>query len=270
MRDGLRNLGLVLAVAFVWDGWLAEVYSAEPKPIVDESLKGPYATTVFKEMEQKWREIETFHARIVQVHRDRVDHVVARYEGEMWLRRPHQIRINYRRTSGNPAGAITSATAHAISGATNYTHIVWAKDPEWIYEYNTRENTLSRDNLKTISSIPFIQAVAGIEAFKEEEFRKKHWVKEPLPVGKYAEEPVYLLRTKPLSVYSNEYHPFDIWLGERDTIPRLITLYLNQDTDLQETIEIRLESFEVNSTLPEDLFKVSIPSDVTVVERGDI
>jgi outer membrane lipoprotein-sorting protein len=257
---------------------LSEAHSAEPKPIVDENLKGPYATTVFKEMERKWRDIETFHARIVQVHRDRVDHVVARYEGEMWLHRPHQIRINYRRTLGDPAGAITSATAGAIAsatagaiaGATDYTHIVWAKDPEWIYEYNTRENTLSRDDLKTISSIPFIQAVAGIEAFKEEEFRKKHWVKEPLPVGKYAEEPVYLLRTKPLSVYAGEYHPFDIWLGEQDTVPRLITLYLNQDTDLQETIDIRIKSFEVNPTLPEDLFKVSIPDNVTVVDRGDI
>ncbi len=262
MRLGVRDPQSVLGVIFLIVGSLSTAYSDEPKPTIDENVKGPYATTLFKEMEKKWRDIETFHARIVQTHRDGANRVIGRYEGEMWLDRPNQIRINYRRTIGKGADE--------IGGATGYTHLVWAKDPDWIYEYNVRENTLSRDDMKTISSIPFIQAVAGIEAFKEEEFRKKHWVKDPLLVGEYGTVPVYLLRTKPLSVYAGEYHPFDIWLGQKDTIPRLITLYLNQDTAHQETIDIRIESFEVNPKLPENLFNVSVPSNVTVVERGDI
>lgn len=213
-----------------------------------------HPTTVLKKMEKEWNAIDTLRARVRQVYRDHDGRIRNTYEGRMSVRRPRNLRFDF----GEPGTAEIAKASPEV----RYDFTVFTTDGKYLFEYNRIEQTLTRDSIRTLDSLPFLKAVAGIEEFNQERFNQELYVIAPVLEELVGSVPVYVLRVRPRQGYEELHDEFDLWVGCEDGLPRKIKLELDQ-----ETVEVDIDGYVVNEAMPPEEFDVSIPAGVDLIDR---
>ena len=250
--------------------------------------EAPEVDQLLKEIETNWSALQSYRAHFEQINSYLPEDQPTAYLGQLWLKRPSRVRLDYRHIRFDDLAAsktrifeknITESGIQAADDsqdappedpfaqqndglaagmAEDADEMIYSEDINYIFRYNRLDNTVTKMRMQQDSLPLFLAFLVGENAFEIDRFKKQYKVSS-LSETVWQETPCYRFTV----VSKNENDPAKriFWIDKESYLPiRTQTISPHQE------IEVYFRDYEVNPEISPEILQGQVPSDVKVID----
>ncbi len=244
----MRSRAIVMTLAFAWFGFVDTAGAIAPG-------------SVLKRMEASWSEIHRLQMDLWQSAREVLSEETRYYAGAFYLDRSNDFRLDYQEIDSTPPLAATEA-ASWVQSASFEPHDIFRGNPDFLWHYNRREGTVTKQYLTESGLPPVLQMLAGAQQFIAEEFEDYYYIAAPIPEEEIQGRMTYLLQLKPKGPGKEERVRYDLWIDRENYLPARMRVI-----SAEQQVDIYFMNAAVEKPLPENIFTIVPAPGVRYIDR---
>jgi len=217
--------------------------------------------SVLKRMEASWSEIHRLQMDLWQSAREVLSEETRYYAGAFYLDRSNDFRLDYQEIDSTPPLAATEA-ASWVQSASFEPHDIFRGNPDFLWHYNRREGTVTKQYLTESGLPPVLQMLAGAQQFIAEEFEDYYYIAAPIPEEEIQGRTTYLLQLKPKGPGKEERVRYDLWIDRENYLPARMRVISSE-----QQVDIYFMNAAVEKPLPENIFTIVPAPGVRYIDR---
>lgn len=246
----------------------------------------PTEEQLLAQIEKSWAQLDSYWATFEQISKYSPEEPPATYIGQLWLRRPNRVRLDYtvvrldnltgsgtiveqdiadpsiqpatRDIPGISSSDSASDRTLAVGMEENVDEMIYSDDIKYLYRYDRVENTLTIMHMQEESLPLFLAFLVNEQRFRADRFRRRYQLET------IAEEVWQGIDCYSISVISKD--PQDrvrreFWLDKSNYLP--VRTRTSVDT---EQIEVFFKDFKANLDIQSEILQGQVPADVKVID----
>jgi outer membrane lipoprotein-sorting protein len=217
--------------------------------------------SVLKRMEASWSEIHRLQMDLWQSARDVLSEETRYYAGAFYLDRSKDFRMDYQEVDSNSPLAATEAAAW-VQSASFEPQDIFRGNPDFLWHYNRREGSVTKQFLTESGLPPVLQMLAGARQFIAEEFEGYYYIAAPIPEEEVLGRMTYLLQLKPKGPGKEERVRYDLWIDRENYLPARMRVISSE-----QQLDVYFMNAATEKPLPENIFTIVPAPGVRFIDR---
>ncbi len=245
----------------------------------------PTEEQLLAQIEKSWAQLDSYWATFEQINKYNPEEPPATYVGQLWLKRPNRVRLDYTvirldkltggssiveqdiadpsivaatRNIGNQPSSEATGSNLAVGMEENVDEMIYSDDIKYLYRYDRVENTLTIMPMQEESLPLFLAFLVNEQRFRADRFKKRYQLES------IAEEVWQGIDCYSISVLGKD--PQDrvrreFWLDKSSLLP--VRTRTSVDT---EQIEVFFKDYKPNLSIEPEILQGQVPSDVKVID----
>jgi outer membrane lipoprotein-sorting protein len=183
------------------------------------------------------------------------------YAGSLSVARDEKMRLDFSPLPQEATSSLPEAAVEYLHSASFVPEDIYLADGRYLMHWDRQEWTVKKQYLRDSEIPEILQALGGMEQFREEEFREDYDLR-PVEEETVRNIDTYRLSFRPKSYKSSALIHYLLWVDREQYLPVRLEM-----RSREELIRVEFLNPRVNAPLPENIFDVQVPADARFVDR---